>query len=290
MSPQVSLISGSLETNETFSYVFDGYYSSCPESLKTVVITGGKLTSRSFYSCRSIESISLPANDTVIPSECFSNCTALKTLLFTDTISASSNLETGHIIIPTRITEISDSAFNNCAALKFVQLPSKLTTIGPGAFGGCSGLERIEIPASVTSIGYGAFKGCWGNTEFKVANGNSKYCSDKWGVLYSKDMKELISYPSNRKWPYYNVPDGTTTIDGYAFTSCVNLVNVYIPNSVTDIGHTDYWYGNQPAISNCPGLTVCAYIGSTVYTYAAKLMILQNGTYAPVSEAIERGK
>jgi hypothetical protein len=203
-------IGGSLNSTQVFSYVFESAYY-VPSSLKEVTITGGKLHSRSFYGCTYIETISLPANDTMIPSECFYGCNSLKSLRFSDVADI---YEDGNLVIPSRIT-----AIGNCA-----------------------------------------FAGCTSITEYRVAEDNPYLYSDQWGVLYSKDKTTLYAYPSARKWPYYNVADETTTISRYAFYSCAYLVNLYIPKTVTAM--------DSYAISGCPGMTICAYLNSTAYTYA----------------------
>jgi len=232
-------IGSSRTTSHPFAYVFSlsVFSPGAPKSLKTVVITGGTLNPSSFSNCSSIESITLPAQDTVIPNNCFYNCNALTTLVFSDMPEASNSPEDGCLVLPERITSIGYEAFRNCSAL-----------------------TRVEIHAGVSFIGDCAFDGCTAVAEFVVDEANQNYCSDQWGVLYSKDMSTLVSYPANRIWPYYNVSDETTRICEYAFNGCANLVNLYIPSTVTNL--------NRYCITNCPGLTVCAYADSQAFYYA----------------------
>ena len=66
---------------------------------------------------------------------------------------------------------------------------------------------------------------------------------------------DAMSYASDEApWtifkPYIteiNLPDGLTSIKGYAFNNCPNLTSIYIPSSVTSIGHE--------AFSGCSSLT-----------------------------------
>ncbi len=59
------------------------------------------------------------------------------------------------IEIPTTITSIGNSAFENCRNLKSVTIPATITSIGENAFKGCSGLEEIYVkvqnPLSINS-------------------------------------------------------------------------------------------------------------------------------------------
>ena len=53
--------------------------------------------------------------------------------------------------------------------------------------------------------------------------------------LPSGDDSMLISL-INRTATSFEIPEGTTSIGGSAFSRCIGLTSVTIPNSVTDIG------------------------------------------------------
>ena len=59
----------------------------------------------------------------------------------------------------TTLTEIPDSAFAGCTALRTVKLPPSCTTIGANAFAGCTALTTVEA-SGVASVGSDAFHGC----------------------------------------------------------------------------------------------------------------------------------
>ena len=65
----------------------------------------------------------------------------------------------------TALTEIPDSAFAGCTALKTVTLPSTCTSIGANAFAGCSALTTVTA-AGVTIVGHDAFRACSALTAF----------------------------------------------------------------------------------------------------------------------------
>ena len=161
----------------------------------------------------------------------------------------------GDIIIPERIIDnsttykvvsIGDNAFENCGGLTSVTIPNSVTTIGYKAFWNCDGLNSVTIPNSVTTIGLYAFWGCKGLIGINV-DGNNKEYSSIDGVLYNKDVSELICYPCGMPLNSFSIPNSVTTIMTYAFLECDGLTSVTIPNSIKFI--------RDNAFSGCTGLT-----------------------------------
>ena len=97
--------------------------------------------------------------------------------------------QSSSITIPEGVTEISDSAFDDCKSLASVVIPPSVTEIGTWAFDGCTSLSSVEIPSSVTEIGVRAFYGC----------------------------KSLMSV---------TIPESVTKIDDGAFDDCKSLAKV----------------------------------------------------------------
>ncbi len=150
------------------------------------------------------------------------------------------------ITIPNSVTSIGMSAFYYCTSLTKITIPDSVTSIESFAFGRCTSLTSITIPNSVTSIRYGAFHCCTSLTSINVDSNNEKYMSDN-GVLYTKDKKTLIQYPSKKEGTEYLILQGVESIGNYAFKYCSNLTSITIPNSVTSIGDS--------AFNDCRSLT-----------------------------------
>lgn len=236
-------LGGNAEDNRTFNYVFgsDNWssYGGVPQSLKTVTVLTDALVGSAFYHCTYIENIYLPncKKLTEIPYECFSFCTSLHTLSF-----GNASSQDGMVVIPDSVAVIGMDAFSSCASIRGITLGRSTTTLEEGAFRDCTSLAQ-----------------------FAVAKGNTAFMADQWGVLYSRDQTMLHYYPAGRAWPYYNVSDSTTTIGSYAFSSCQNLVNLFVPKTVTSFKTTYY---SASGISNCPSITICCYKGSAAASYA----------------------
>lgn len=136
-------------------------------------------------------------------------------------------------------------------AFESVTIPETLKNIGPSAFQRCEKLKSITIPAGVESIDSTSFEECAALEEITVDGDNKNYSSQE-GVLFNKNMTELIQYPVGNARETYDIPDGVTSIGDWAF--CIsNLTGVTIPQSVESIGEgtfQDCYYLKQITIPN----------------------------------------
>ena len=154
-----------------------------------------------FSSCTNLEGVVTPL---VINDGLFDECVSLKTITFTEGVTA-----------------IGEKSFFGCAGLTGVVLPETLKSIGNQAFDGCVGLTSMTLPESVTSVGEGAFIGCFGLTE-------PIYNSNVFAYLLPTFEGE------------YSIPNGIKEISGRAFYNCKGLTNVNIPKSVRNIGNNAF--------------------------------------------------
>ncbi len=120
-----------------------------------------------------------------------------------------------------------------------VTVPEGVTSIGDSAFSWCESLKSITIQEGVTSIGNGAFRDCESLTEINVSDKNTVYASVD-GVLFKKDLKELIACPNGRTGNY-TIPEGVTSIGVGAFNFCSSLKSITIPDGITSIGNDAFW-------------------------------------------------
>lgn len=224
-------------------------------------IDGKSVTSignNAFYSCKNLVNITIPDSITSIGNNAFEYCASLKSVL-----------------IPGSVKSIGNAAFNRCESLmnieviknnsnyfsqdgvlfdknktKLIQypignkriaydIPNGVKSFGDCAFDSCSTLKNITIPDSVTSIGWGVFSGSTSLTNIDVSENNLNYSSYE-GVLFNKNKTELIKYPIGNERTSYNIPAGVINF-GDVFSDCKNLVNITIPNSVTNIGVGAFW-------------------------------------------------
>ena len=117
--------------------------------------------------------------------------------------------------------------FNGCPKLASINLPESLTTLGWSTFGYNESLSEIYLPDQLKLRDEAAFGGCTSLAEINVGPDNLYYTSVD-GVLYSKDMTELIRYPSGKAGESYTIPNTVKSIRSGAFSECNNIKTITI--------------------------------------------------------------
>lgn len=112
------------------------------------------------------------------------------------------------------ITKIQSCSFSHCKRLKTIYIAKHIHTIEWNMFG-CDNLQNIEVDA------------------------NNEHFVSIDGVLFTKNKKCLVGYPSGRQG-VYTIPEGTTKICNCAFKSS-KLSEINIPSTVQHIG-TNVFY------------------------------------------------
>jgi len=142
------------------------------------------------------------------------------------------------VITEVRISEgaeyIGDYGFAECSKLVKVILPNSLKNIDYHAFSECVSLKELWIPENVSRIDFTAFTGSDSLERFLVDPDNPYYTADARGVLYNKDLSELVLCPEGFTGAL-TIPHGVTTLAESCFSWCKKLTEVSLPNTVTTI-------------------------------------------------------
>ena len=200
------------------------------------------LGDRSFYLNSNIQKIVLPSSMRVVGKQCFTSCRGLREVVFNR-----------------GLREIGDLAFSYCS-LENVNLPSTVEWIGSGAFTLHDGFGELVLPDKLKRAGYGAFGAEYGRTfsqeviripaglnlelqflcrvlfERYEVDPKSPYYKVEDGILWSKDGKTLVSVPTLKEGELH-IPDGTLYINYYALNECDRITDIYLPDSLLDIGN-----------------------------------------------------
>lgn len=122
-----------------------------------------------------------------------------------------------------------------------------VTALENNAFSGMSQMKHLFIPETVTRIDW-HYYGLRSLEKIIVDNANPAF-RDLDGVLFTKDMTELIAYPDAREAKEYFVPQGVRILRPHSFSGC-NIENLYLPETVTEIGCNAFYKSRVRVI--CP--------------------------------------
>ena len=139
------------------------------------------------------------------------------------------NLKT--VSLPDTVTGIGRRTFQGCINLEQVNIPSNLTHLENNAFSDCVKLTEVHFPASLEHVSTRTFGGCTSLKGIWIDAKNPYYTNDEFGVLYSKDMTQLLQAPGALS-SHYTIPETVTYIEWASFDGCTNLTDVTIPNGV----------------------------------------------------------
>lgn len=269
------------------------FFNCCKLTDLTIPSSVTEIGTVAFYST-ALERVDLPQNLTVISHGLFEN-SSLKEINIPETVTyigfeAFADSELKSVYIPASVEKIEDSAFGDCNSLEkitvspenrnytgdgsgalftkdmrtLIMLPDGTTiteytipdgvyTVYPWAIDGKVGV--VNVPASVDEC-RDAFRG---NrlTAVNVDPANKQYASDEYGVLYNKEMTELLCYPNGSPRDRYRVPDGVTAISDYSITDTA-LGIISLPASLMYSPHFDrydslaliYFRGNRDQWKN----------------------------------------
>ena len=191
-----------------------------------------------FNTCVSLTNINLPSSIEKIGENIFEGCTSLiydnrDGLLYIDNWLVTYNNLTSNIVLE-ETDGIFPAVFKNSEVIKSITLTDEIKTIYDGTFEG-STLEQINIGKSLKEFSIYAFRDCIALKEVNISGDNEYYTSIN-GIVYNKDITELILYPSNKPVLNYTLP---RTVKVIRERSCMNnqyLVNLTLSNSVEEIG------------------------------------------------------
>ncbi len=173
------------------------------------------------------------------------------------------------ISMPNTIKTIENNAFEYCSSLEKVTIPNSTIFIGDYAFFYCIKLKNIVIPKSVEYIGEFPFGECKSLKNIYCCGDNSNNWHEYWNsdlFIDKPKIQTYYNYKNNNNYKNFdyivqsvdgidnvvitnyngvekdiNIPDNidgiiVTEIGNRAFEYCVEIENVYIPNSVLILG------------------------------------------------------
>ncbi len=249
-----------------------------------------------FKGCNKLQTVELSALLTEIGEDAFWNCTLLENLFIPDgiayfsmeTIRDCDNLRyNGHeggfylgneenpylilcfvdeyaetLVVHGNTRLILEEAFGRGQYLTDITISDNVIRIGAFAFMGCDNLRTIHLGKSVMDFIPENFEYLNNLVAFTVDEQNN-YFSSQNGILYNKDMSEVICVPNQVTGDIVlpdnltvipedmlafrplietlTIPYTVTEIQGNAFRNCENLKTVYLFTSTANIDSSAFW-------------------------------------------------
>lgn len=220
-----------------------------PENGRTDVIIPEGITGiakYAFYECKNITSVTLPESVEYIREYAFAYCDSLKS-----------------INLPDSIKIIYNHAFEACKNLISIKIPDGIKNIYEYTFFYCEKLRDITIPESVEYIDKHAFSDtAWLEEKLKE---NPLVIVNNVLVRVSKNFTGMLE-----------IPEGITSIAGFAFYECRQITDIIFPETLESI--EEYAFNCCYAKINMTLPESVSYIGKEAFCFlhAEKLEIPKN--------------
>lgn len=145
--------------------------------------------------------------------------------------------------------------------IKRLEIPDNVKNFDYAAFFGCSALEYVKIGSGLETIDYvgefvveyeNPFKGCNSLKRINVDKNNKHFRNDSFGVLYTYDMKNLLTVPAKVDVKEYTVPDSVEfVLDCFTDCSELEVVNfgAYVEGIATGEKDTESLVGFSECLS-----------------------------------------
>ncbi|MGM9632391.1 MAG: leucine-rich repeat domain-containing protein [Eubacteriales bacterium] len=231
-----------IDLPKTITKIGDRAFAQC-YSLAEINLPAGlkQIGNSAFYCCSNIERIEIPNTVKELPEKLFFGCTSLRAITLNnglitigkDAFYLCQSLE--QIVFPSTLQNIGDGAFTGCHSLTEIILPYGFLEIDYNAFSLCSNLSKIHFPASFRLVSVPFAMECPKLTAIVVDEANLGYISVD-GVLYTKMMNILLSYPSGKDNVVFTVQNTVVEIFNAAFVSNRYLETVNISKNTNKIG------------------------------------------------------
>ena len=176
---------------------------------------------------KSLKTIIISNNVTIIGESCFKNCSKLE-----------------KVVLPGGLNSLSKNCFYNCSALVNINLPAYMSYIGDDCFYGCGSLTKIVIP-KFCNLGANCFSMCRSLRTVilpEEMEGMGSDCFSWCDKLESIKLPSTLTYiPSSafnccKALRSINIPENVTILDSSCFSGCDALTEVKIPVNVKEIG------------------------------------------------------
>lgn len=223
----------------------DSAFRGCSK-METVIFGAGVETieANAFYGCSKLVNATLPNSLTKIGDSAFRGCSGLQTIYFgtsVETIGINAFYECKaltSIELPDSLLSLGNNAFSSCSKLQLINFGNGVKEFGNKVFYECKALTSIELPNSLISLGESVFEKCVNLKEVVIADSVKSIGKDAFkecNIEIATMPTTAISYVKNAGLKDVILTSGEEIRDN-AFSGCVELTSVSLPNSLIVVG------------------------------------------------------
>lgn len=165
--------------------------------------------------------------------------------------------------------------------------------IGAYAFANRNSIREVKLPSSLKEISSTAFYYCQKIKKYSIKNCENYITQDD--VLFTKDKKTIVAYPTDREKHTYKIPEGTENLGDYSFSYCFSLHEIEIPESLKTVGNYCFYmtstvigsihFGKnlksigKYCFSNCAGIEEITFTDNTITEIPDGAFKILDGAY-----------
>ncbi len=242
---------------------------------KTYSVT--RIGEDAFRDCKKLTSLNLSKTVTEIDLNALWNCSGLTEINVDGANTTLSSVDgvvfnkdktelircpenkSGTFTIPSSVTDIHYSAFNDCCHLTAINIPNSVKHIDGAAFMDCTSLTEIVIPDGITEIASQIFDDCTSLTSVTIPESVTKIGGNSFE--YCRSLTSIT------------IPQNVTSISSSAFRGCYNLTEMNLN------GNNYYSFENQTLFNKDKTELLCC-LNSRVTEYTIPNSVKKIGDYA----------
>lgn len=187
----------------------------------------------------------------------------------------------------TPVTGIKENAFANETAIKTIIFPDTMQNIGYNSFENCTNLTSVEFSNSMVEIENDAFLGCSKLKNVYFIGNIDEWCNitfdnfQRESSLYTNPLSNGANlYINNILVEAVTMSSQVTSLGESQFQGCTSIKSVEIPNTVTKMGNYVFKDCVNLETASIGNLTE---IGNRTFSYCTKLTNVELGNIPIIS-------
>ena len=186
--------------------------------------------------------------------------------------------------MPPNLQSIQQEAFSFCTSMTSITIPDSVTFLDASICAFDDELTYAYIGGSKNAgmyINSNAPFRCCEKLEYIHVSPDNIALTEKDGVLYNKEMTELIEYPAGKKDKSYTVESTTMAIFQFAIENALYLEEIILPEGLETLGDIVFWHCKSLKSLTIP--STVTYIADPPGIGCSQLAYIKNNSVVPIN-------